>query len=240
MGYDYKKSRETVINELTQKTKVSNAQSPKVEDLTFENGKRAGITACFVDIRNSTKLFSDNSETGDDKIARLMRAFSGQIIRIMRDKNYIHIGLQGDCVYGVFFTPNPKNIDEIFSMASQINSFIKMLNEILRQNNFEQIKVGIGLATGKDLIIKAGEKDSGINDVLFIGNAVVYASKNASEANKSIKYPIIADSCFYQNIDDKKKELIKNELTLFGRKVYAGDFVNSNMEKWVNNGFKDN
>ena len=155
----------------------------------------------------------------------------------MRDENYIHIGLQGDCVYGVFSTPNKSDIDKIFSMSIKINSFIKMLNKILRQNNFEPIEVGIGLSTGNDLIIKAGADNTGINDILFIGNAVAEARYNSSQAKKSINYAIVASSNFYNNLNDHRKHLLPNEFIIHAGKVYAGDIVNSEMEKWTNNNF---
>lgn len=240
MAYDYKQSRNNVIQELTQKTKIADTQSPTTKDLTFENGKRAWISSCFVDIRGSTKLFKNNSEKEDEKIARLMRAFSGEIIKIMRDENYIHIGLQGDCVYGVFSTPDKSDIDDIFYMVAKINSFIIMLNKLLRQNNFETIKVGIGLSTGNDLIIKAGADNTGINDVLFIGNAVAEARHNSSEANKSINYAIVASSIFRNNLNDHNKKLLSNKYNVNGGEVYAGDVINVDMNKWINNGFKDN
>jgi len=240
MAYDYKKSRQNVIAELTQKTKIANARSPKVQDLTFENGKKACISACFVDIRSSSKLFKNNSEKADEKIARLMRAFSGEIIKIMRDKNYIHIGLQGDCVYGVFSTPKQEHINKIFSMSAQINSFIIMLNKTLSQNKFEEIKVGIGLSTGNDLIIKAGADDTGINDILFIGNAVAEARHNSSEANKSINYAIVASSIFRQNLNNHNKNLLRHEYNFHAGKVYAGNIINCDMDNWTNNNFRDN
>lgn len=240
MGYDYKKSRQSVIEELTQPTKITTAHSPKVKELTFENGKRARISACFVDIRNSSKLFADNSNKGDDKVARLMRAFSGEIIKIMRDKNYIHIGLQGDCVYGVFSTPKQENISNIFSMAATINSFVIMLNKVLQQNKFEPIKVGIGLGTGEDLIIKVGANNTGINDVLFIGSAVAEASNNADAANKLINYSIVVSSAFYNKLNEHNKKLISNKYTLKGKTVYAEDIVNSNMRNWIKNDFREN
>ena len=81
MAYDYKKSRLNVIEELTQKTKIANAISPTIKDLTFENGKRAWISACFADIRGSSKLFKNNSEDEDEKIARLMRAFQVKLLK---------------------------------------------------------------------------------------------------------------------------------------------------------------
>lgn len=234
MAYNYIKSKKDVLEELTQKTKISNVQSPTVADLTFENGKRTWISACFVDIRDSSKLFKGNSETGDEKIARLMRAFSGEIIKIMRDKHYIHIGLQGDCVYGVFSTPNQNGINVIFSMASLINSFIIMLNKLLKQNNFETIKVGIGLSCGEDLIIKAGADNTGISDVLFIGNAVADAKNNSSKANKTTNHAIVVSSIFYNNLNDHNKNLMEN----ISHSLYGGNVINSAMDEWINEGMK--
>ena len=168
-----------------------------------------------------------------------MRAFSGEIIKIMRDQNYIHIGLQGDCVYGVFSTSKQEHIAKIFSMAVKVNSFIIMLNKILQQNNFTPIKVGIGLSTGNDLIIKVGADNTGINDVLFIGNAVADAWNNSSLAKKDINEAIVACGIFYKNLDNDDKKLLSREYTVHAGKVHAGDVVNTAMNDWTNNNFKD-
>lgn len=232
MAYDYKKSKKDVIAELTQPTKITNVKSPTVSDLTFENGKRAWVSACFVDIRNSSGLFKGNAEKEDEKVARLMRAFSGEIIKIMRDENYIHIGLQGDCVYGVFSTPQKSDINNVFSMAARINTFIKMLNKLLEQNSFQTIKVGIGLSCGNDLIIKAGADYTGISDILFIGNAVADASHNSSKANKTIHYDIVASSIFHGNLNEHNSGLMTN----VDYSIYGSSAIIGNMNDWISEG----
>ena len=246
MAYNYKQSRKDVLSELTQPTKIVKVVNPTDEKLTYENGKRAWITACFVDIRNSTKLIEAATDTkADDKLARMLRAFSSEIIKIMRTGgNYWQIGLRGDSVYGVFNTPQQSDMAKVFTVASTINTFIKMFNKLLKQNNFQTIKVGIGLGCGNDLIIKAGDDTSGINDILFIGDAVYHAANNADEvANKTIDAPIVMDSCFHFNLTKHKSYKDKNWFTKNtdkrGNEIYSCDVMQSEFKNWINNGFKD-
>ena len=50
-----------------------------------------------------------------------------------------------------------------------------MLNKLFSKKGFPNIKVGIGVGIGEDLIVKAGKKGTGINDRIWIGKAVIDA-----------------------------------------------------------------
>ena len=60
-----------------------------------------------------------------------------------------------------------------------------MLNKLLATKNYPQIKVGIGMASDQELVVKAGRKGTGINNLVWIGNAVTKASNLSSVANKN-------------------------------------------------------
>src|SRR5699024_11063781 len=112
-----------------------------------------------------------------------LRSFSSEIITIMNSSDNVReIGIRGDCVYGVFFCPTKQSIYELANIAFHINTLIKMLNKLFIQNGYHQIEVGIGVSIGnhKDLIIKAGKKGTGINDKIWIGDAVVNACNIAN------------------------------------------------------------
>ena len=53
---------------------------------------------------------------------------------------------------------------------------MKMLNKLLGQNGYPTIQAGIGLGCSQDLIIRAGQSGTGINDKIWIGKAVVDAA----------------------------------------------------------------
>jgi len=239
MAYDYKKSHERVIDELTSKTKIEPVVNPTNNKLTYENGARSHISAVFVDIRNSSSFIKSGK---DDMIARILRAFSSELIKIMKDgPSYLQIGLRGDCVYAVYPTPKENDDEKVFTVACYINTFINMFNKVLLQNKMKEIKVGIGLGTGNDLVIKAGDNGSGINDVIWIGDAVVDASNNCDLANKTILKPIVMSSSFYNYIKTNPKYIKDFGTPIVNNGVtrYACNYIISDFDKWITNGFKE-
>lgn len=89
--YSYKDSKSNIINILKSKTPIKNMDNiPSDNTFTYENGVKTWVSAIFVDIENSTKLFSSK----DEKLARLMRAFCSEIICIMQNySKYNQIGI---------------------------------------------------------------------------------------------------------------------------------------------------
>lgn len=107
--YNYKNSKANIINILKSKTPIEHKKTIPLSDseFTFENGIETFVSAIFIDIKNSSDLFA----TRDEKLARLLRAFTGEIITIFQgDNNYRQIGIRGDCVYGIYTTPNKKDV----------------------------------------------------------------------------------------------------------------------------------
>lgn len=107
---------------------------------------------------------------------------------------------------------------------------IRTLNIKLKKKGYNQIKVGIGLHYGQALVIKAGYKGSGINEVTWIGELIGKAADYCSKANKNYRKIIILSDTFYQNLNDHNKNLCsKVNYTDY----YEGDVVSVTMDKWV-------
>lgn len=197
---EFRNCKKRVIDILTSKTSIKEMDSiPSSEDeFTYENGIKTWVGALFVDIRNSTDYFKENkSET----IARVMRAFCSEIISILqKDENFRQIGIRGDCVYGIFSVTDKKDLEQILSNAILINTFQCMFQKILLKNSMPTFEIGIGLGCSKDLVIKAGKKGTGINDLIWIGDAVIDACKLSSQGNIDGFKPIVMNDCFYTNI----------------------------------------
>ena len=247
MNYNYKNGKKNILKILSSKTKIEEISTiPSNEnEFTYENGIKSWVGAIFIDIVNSSKLFK---EYDSEKIARIMRAFCSEIIEILKgNPNYRQIGIRGDCVYAIYSVPLQTDLNEIFNDAVIINTFQSMFNKLLRDNSFPEIKIGIGLGTSKDLIIKAGKKGSGISDNIWIGSAVVNASKLSSIGNRNGFYPIVLDYTFYINIKDFKandtqtnKDLIHQKYcTILGEDVYHLDIIETDFYKWINGGMKN-
>lgn len=199
--YDYQKSRDTVENILRSSTKIIEKGIVPSSDseFTYENGIKAWVGALFVDIVNSSDLFQQASE----ETARIIRSFCSEVISILKDdSNYREIGIRGDCVYCIFNVSYQNDLVEVFRHAYRINSFLKMLSKLLKRNDYPDVRAGIGLGCSKDLIVKAGQNGSGINDKVWIGKAVVDACHLSGLANRNGVLPIAMSNLFYTNIID--------------------------------------
>ena len=241
MNFIYDESKARILEILSSKTEIEEVESiPKNEnEFTYENGIKSWVGALFIDIRDSTNYFKNNKE---ERVARVIRAFCSEIVTILKQNdNYRQIGIRGDCVYAIYSVTNKEDLEQIFSDAIFINTFQKMFQKILKQNNFPTFKIGIGLGCSNDLIIKAGKKNSGINDYIWIGNAVVDASKLSGLGNKNGFKSIVLDSCFYSNISDKKANeehnysyyISKNYSTTLGEYVYHCEMINIRFNDWI-------
>lgn len=199
--YDFMKSKETIISILNSPTKIIKKEKVPASDgeFTYDNGIKTWVGALFVDIVDSSKLFANANED----TARIMRSFCSEIIAILKDDpNYREIGIRGDCVYCIYTTQYQTDLVDIFRHAYRINSFMNMLNRLLHQNGYPQIRAGIGLGCDEELIIKAGQSGSGINDKIWIGKAVVDAAHLSDKANRNGIQAIAMSTVFYNNITE--------------------------------------
>lgn len=239
--YDYGKSKETVesilksLTQIVKKEKIPASDS----DFTYENGIKSWVRALFVDIVDSSQLF----ETANEDTARFIRSFCSEIISILKDdENYREIGIRGDCVYCIYTAPSQQDLVKIFRHAYRINSFMNMLNKLLEKQGFTTIQAGIGLGCDRDLIIKAGQSGSGINDKVWIGQAVIDAAHLSGRANRDGIFSIAMSPLFYNNVNEllceanlKYKTWIKEyRLGYYGSiDFYHCDIVETNFEEWI-------
>ncbi len=246
-NYDYKKGKERIESILDNNLKIIvQNELPKDGSFTFSNGYYSWVTGVFVDIRDSSQLFADDDK---EKVAKVIRSFTSEIIEILRnDDNLREIGIRGDCVYAVYTTPKKDDIYEVADKTFYINTYMNMLNKLLDERNLPKINVGIGMSTAKELVVKAGRKDVGINSKVWIGEAVTKASNFSSLGNKNGNYPMVFSYCSYINFIDKLVEENKNKKPREWFKYYkdngegayyTANIIKSNFNKWVSNGMVD-
>ena len=241
-GYNYQEGKERVENILDNALEViENDKIPSDENFTFSNAYYGWVTGIFVDIRDSSKLFSNGDK---ELVSKMIRSFTSEVIEILRnDDNLREIGIRGDCVYGIYTTPSKKDDLEIANKAFYINTFLKMLNKLLSERNMPTIKVGIGISTDKELVVKAGRKGVGINNSVWIGDAVTKASNLSSLGNKNGYAPIVMGGTVYDNIIEGLEERSSDAKSWFTERYIAdiGRFYDANIVKtgfndWINNG----
>ena len=199
-SYDYQVGSQRISNILNQDmSKEDRKKVPPESQMTYSNGYTMRISAIFVDIRNSTKLFADKNR---DMVTRVTKSFVSEVIQIMDSDPSAEIGIRGDCVYAIYSTPEKCNVHSVYEKAYFVNTLMKLLNKHYSRKKYPQIEIGIGLAVSEDLVVKAGSKGSGVNDRIWIGGAVPTASNLSSYGNKDGIGPIVMTEQFYQDIID--------------------------------------
>lgn len=248
-GYDYKDRKKKVEEILDNTDKVNEVEKfPRDEDFTYTNGYKAWAGAIFVDLRDSTTLFSEKDEV---KIAKVIRGFTSEIIEILRidtDGDLKEIGIRGDCVFAVYSAPKKNDFYDIANRAFYINTYMKMLNKLLSDRDLPNIKAGIGLAAQKTLAVKAGRKSSGINNLVWIGESVAIAAKLSDLGNKNGIDPIVMSETFYINYIEIQKQKQPNDNvegwwtkksdSTYGT-YYYGNVVKTEFDKWIKDGMTE-
>ena len=243
-NYDYKEGKKRVNailndeNDIEEKDKV-----PTEKNFTYHNGYYAWVTALFVDIKDSTKLFSENKKKSTSKI---IKSFTSEIIEILRkDNNLREIGIRGDCVYAIYTCSTNDENYEVADKAFYINTYLNMLNKLLSNKKMPNIEAGIGVSKAKELVVKAGKEGSGINNLVWIGKAVTYASKFSSMANRGKYESIIFSDNFYNSIIKimvKQQQEVKDWFTKHYDSdlgvFYSGDIIKTSFNNWIDGGMK--
>lgn len=233
--YDYRAGKKRVAEILDNIPKIED--SPKIPGdggFTFENAHYGWVTAIFVDIRNSTGLFASENK---EEVSKIVRSFTSEIIEILRGSdNERSIGIRGDSVFAIYTTSSQQDINDCVTRAVYVNTFLKMLNKLLDKKSYGNIQAGIGISTDKELVIKAGRINTGINDKIWIGKAVTGASNLSSLGNKRWVDSIVISPVTYTNL----KDVNLNTASIFkcaqDYSYYHGNVVDTAFNKWIDEG----
>lgn len=202
---------------------------PARSTLTFNNGYYVSCSALFVDIRGSKHLSAQHNKP---TLARINQSYVSELVAVFRgNKNIAEVSIEGDCVWGIFDCPWKADIDGVFLTAAEAASMVDILNVHYKRKGFPQIAVGIGMAYNETLMIKAGQKSSGVNEVAWIGKVVGEAAELCSFGNKSMADKrTMVSRVFYDNLNFHNKGLLAWN---HGRSCYHGDIINIGMNIWV-------
>ena len=238
-SYDYQAGSQRISNILNQDmSKEDRKKIPPESMMTYSNGYTMWISAIFVDIRNSTKLFANKNR---DMVTRVSKSFVSEVIQILDSDPSAEIGIRGDCVYGIYSTPKQLDVYFVYEKAVYINTLMKLLNKHYFKKKYPQIKVGIGLAVSEDLVVKVGSKGSGVKDRVWIGEAVPKASNLSGYGNKGGVKPIVMSELFYQNIaellsaNNKDEGLQVKQSSSDDGIIYHCNAVRKKFDNWINN-----
>lgn len=221
--YDYKAGYLRIKEILDNNLKVNEVDKiPDETAFTFDNAYYGWVTGVFVDIRDSSKLFSIDDK---EEVSKIIRSFTSEIIEILRDDtNLREIGIRGDCVYAIYASPSKVDESKIFDKVCYINTYLKLLNKMLSQREYPIIEVGIGMATSKELVVKAGRKGVGINNLVWIGDAVSRASNLSSLGGQKGISTIVLSSLSFDNIKEEYKKLYGDKGLSWFSEGYSKDY----------------
>ena len=233
--YDYEKGLQRINTILNQNiNREKRKWIPPETQMTYSNGYTMWVSSIFIDIRDSTSLFANNDR---DMVTRIIKSFVSEVIEVLISDDVDEVGIRGDCVYGIYSTPNLDKFYEVFNKAIYINTLMRLLNGQYMKKGYPTLKVGIGLSSSIDLVVKVGRKGSGVNDRVWIGKAVSEASNLSKYGNKGNCLPIVMSETVHRNIlnydrNDCKKEWFRQLKTEDGI-VYHCDIVNKGFSDWI-------
>ncbi len=231
--YDFPTSLARLDEILTQPSGTFEERNelPDRDELTFTNGFYAQwCTAVFIDIRDSSSLPGHYKRP---RLAKIYRAYISEMVAILNGSDRIReVNIVGDGVWAVYNTPLKRHNNDVFSCAARANSLVKVLNHKMVQRGYDTpLRVGIGIADGRALMIKAGYKGSGINEVVYMGDVVNRAAKLAAEGNKTAATPkMMIDFNFGMWLNERNKSLLTLD---YANDRYTGNAVNVAMERWL-------
>lgn len=201
---------------------------PPRDSLTFTNGYYANCSALFVDIRKSSELPNRYKRP---TLARLYRAYLSEMVAVLNSFVLCaEVNIVGDGVWAVYNTPYMEHIDSVFEVAYTANSMLEIFNEELRRKGMDGISTGIGMSWGRALMVKAGYKGTGINEVVYMGDVINEAAHLAANGNKTyMDKTFMVSGNFYTNLNDHNKGLLQWSNT---RNCWTGEVISSSIEQW--------
>lgn len=231
-GYDFQSSLERIDEILNSSSSFDEKDNiPKRSDLTYTNGYYVKCSSLFIDLRDSSEMTSIHQKR---VLAKIYRSYISEAVAILNGALICkEISIVGDCVSAIFEAEYKNQIDRAFAAGFTLNSLIKTINYKLEKKGYSTIKAGIGLSFGRVLMIKAGYSGSGINDVVYMGDAVNQASKMCAKASKEITSPIVVTPDFYANLNEHNQELLSANTLLFTPDYYYGSVIHKEMEEWL-------
>jgi class 3 adenylate cyclase len=218
--------------ELTDGAFTETEQIPASARLTYENGFFVECAALFIDIRGSSALTAKHTQS---VLGKIYRAYISECVAVLnQDPNCGEIFIQGDCVGAVFHAPRDEDVDSVFVRAGELNSLIEHLNWRLSQRGYSAIKCGIGVSVGRALMIQAGYKGSGINEVIWMGDVVNQAAKLCHLGNRGDNLPAQISAGAFARLNGQNRKLLKKFSPVFlGPTHYQGNFVSDEMARWT-------
>lgn len=187
---------------------------PDVEDLEFgKKGRELDLAMVFIDIRESTKIVDGFRRT---TAARMYKSFLWGVAKIARANNGELRSFNGDGVL-ITFIGESKRTNAV-KAALYMSWFCKHVLKPKLEKYFESNKqlkdldfdFGIGIDTGKVLVVRGGIRGENNNDLVWVGNATNYAVKLSGLSKEG--YHIYISEDVYKNMANKIGTISKEDM----------------------------
>ena len=216
---------------------ILNASNSDFEDkncipssgLTYKNGYYVYCTAVFVDICGSSDMTDKNRRP---VLAKIYRSFISEMVALFNGFDKCReISINGDCVWAVFDTTNNTDVNQAFEAACKANSLIDILNYKLAKKGYTTFDANIGMDYGRALMVQAGFKGSGINDIIWMGDVVNSACHLCNEDRVSFGMRILLGNEVYKRLFAKYRGFCK----LYDRSelIYMTNACNTELNNWL-------
>lgn len=233
-SFDYVKSDERIQEILDSAETFDEVDDiPSRDRLTYSNGFYVNCTAMFIDIRASSELANNHTRP---VLGKLYRSYLSECVAAINgDSRCREIFINGDCVSGIFSTPMKSDIDAVFSTAAQLYSVTEILNWRLEQKGYTSFHCGLGIAYGRSLMLKAGHKGSGINDVIWMGDVVNEASNLCHDGSRGSRKALQVSTTVFSNLNDHNRNLLTPVHSTSIQQIdqYEGYVVNMTMDQYL-------
>lgn len=234
LAYDFEKNSER-INKILDAPDIpfdGLRTTPKREDLSLTNGAYVCCYVIFVCIRNLSEL---TKRYDYSTLAKIYRAFCSETVSLINsEKNCKEINIYSDGICGIF------DLDDgnaIFRLAYDVSTVIEMINSKLEKKNIDPIDLGIGLDFGGEFMIKAGDSNGLINEVVWLGDILKNASKISRNGVKTLtKEEIMVTLDFQHTLNEDNSNM------LFATKedgCYFGSIHRMGNCKWIRESWKE-
>jgi hypothetical protein len=200
---------------------------PNSDKLSYSNGYYFKCYAIFIDIRDSSTLPAKYQKR---TLAKIYRAYISEVVALFQSSAKCkEINIVGDSIWAIYNAKTKDDVSEVFHAASAASSIINTLNYKLCKKGIDPIKVGIGIDKGDALMILAGFKGSGVNDVIYMGGVVNNASKLCSKGSKNGMGSMIISSGVYNDLEGKHYGT--SYYQTFFKKNYLENYYHATIEK---------
>lgn len=237
-SFELSKSIERMNRYLSEAEDTASVEEiPSRDEFSYDNGYYVQCCAVFIDMRHSSELTDEMSKK---RAARIYRSFISEMTAVLQSfQNCKEINFAGDCVSGIFDATKEDDIYNVFMAVAKLNSQVMLLNNRLKDYNFPEISVGIGVNYGQALVVMSGYKGSDLKDLIWTGDVVNEASHACDKAGKDGNLCIIATKEFYDKLGSMSCKRVdgqwvpcKSFLEELGQD-YQGDFWFVEVERWI-------